>query len=523
MALEMQALVAAGTPKLAPAGQQARNQPSAGAGLFDALVQMALAAFFGTVTVEPWVQGAVAVTEPEQSSVKLNGAGPADAPARALPGVTPELGMRPGPGRVEAGGNVQEQVDALAGIAARALAETESSPQGQAPLEGGSEEAPEVEAPWLQVEPRLIVVAELPQMVGTAGTAQKAERTSPARVEFQAAAVARGGGQGDPVPAGASSYPAAEEAGAQDWGEAVVTLTASAAVAPGDQRVDMPLLSRAASLARATLSDGGDVVPEADAEGAQDPGLSPARAGGSVASLRAVTATVTDQKEDLARVASAPEGAASDGGPGAAGGKARGSLPRERDEGIEPLPAEKTRSQAKETEIAASPRKAGLEANASGMKAAAQLSSGARVTDKEAQVRLSIRDARAISETLLQESLKKLPRSVELRLEPPEMGKVTVLLSQRGQDVTVKFLAGTGEAQRMLSGASEDLGRALSEKGLVLTGFAVDPDNPGEAGRQSRGDAGRPGTRRYSRVAEIRTIPALPPVTLPAGVFDKLA
>ena len=510
--MEMQALVAARTPKLAPARQQARNQPGAGAGVFDALVQMALTAFFGTVTVEPCVQGAVAVTEPEQSGVKLNSAGPADAPARGLPGVTPELGMRPGPGRVEAGGNVQEQVDALAGIAARALAETESSPQGQAPLEGGSEEAPEVEAPWLQAEPRLIAMAELPQMVGTAGTAHKAERTSPARVEFQPAAVVRGGEQGDP-----------EEAGAQDWGEVVVTLTASAAVAPGDQRVDMSLLSRAASLARATLSDGGDVVPEADAEGTQDPGLRPVRAGSSVASLRAVTATVIDQKEDLARVASAPEDAASDGGPGAAGGKARGSLPRERDEGIEPLLAEKTRSQAKETEIAASPRRAGLEANASGMKAAAQVSNGARVTDKEAQVRLSIRDARAISETLLQESLKKLPRSVELRLEPPEMGKVTVLLSQRGQDVTVKFLAGTGEAQRMLSGASEDLGRALSEKGLVLTGFAVDPDNPGEAGRQGRGDAGRPGTRRYSRAAEIRTIPALPPVTLPAGVFDKLA
>jgi flagellar hook-length control protein FliK len=136
---------------------------------------------------------------------------------------------------------------------------------------------------------------------------------------------------------------------------------------------------------------------------------------------------------------------------------------------------------------------------------------------------LSLRDARALSETLLQESLKKLPRSVEIRMDPPELGKVTVLLSQRGQDVTVKFLAGTGEGQRALASALNDLERALSEKGLVLTGFSVDPGNRDQANREGRGDAGKSGVRKYPRVAEIGATATGFTARAGEGLFDRLA
>ncbi|MEX0974447.1 MAG: flagellar hook-length control protein FliK [Bacillota bacterium] len=143
--------------------------------------------------------------------------------------------------------------------------------------------------------------------------------------------------------------------------------------------------------------------------------------------------------------------------------------------------------------------------------------------DNCSQERLSVLDARAISETLLQESQKKLPRSVEIRLDPPELGNVTVLLSQRGQDVTVKFVAGNVEAQRMLQSATDDLGRALSDKGLSLAGFSVDPGNPGNDGQNRRGDADKPATRRYHSATRLGAVGSVGQYGQPAGSFNWLA
>ena len=143
--------------------------------------------------------------------------------------------------------------------------------------------------------------------------------------------------------------------------------------------------------------------------------------------------------------------------------------------------------------------------------------------DSEAQEVRSLRDVRAISQTLLEESLKRLPRSVELRLDPPQMGSVTALLSQRGQDVTVKFVAHNGEAQRMLRGATDDLARALGEKGLVLTGFSVDPGYRGDKGQEQREAAYRPAKGRYSRAARLAVVGAGQMVGQVAGSFNWLA
>ncbi|MGE5578693.1 MAG: flagellar hook-length control protein FliK [Bacillota bacterium] len=135
----------------------------------------------------------------------------------------------------------------------------------------------------------------------------------------------------------------------------------------------------------------------------------------------------------------------------------------------------------------------------------------------------TIRRAREISETLLRESLKRLPRSVELRLDPPQLGSVTALLSQRGQDVTVKFVAHSNEAQQMLETATKDLARALSEKGLTLTGFSVDPGYSGEKGREHKQSPDKPSTSRYHRTVRPLRIAGTPTFRQPAGAFSWLA
>lgn len=89
-------------------------------------------------------------------------------------------------------------------------------------------------------------------------------------------------------------------------------------------------------------------------------------------------------------------------------------------------------------------------------------------------LRLDLRRCREVAESLYRESLKNLPRSIELRLDPPELGKVSVLLVSRGENVTVKFIASSQEAQRAIEQATPDLARSLQEQGLVLSGAFVE-------------------------------------------------
>ncbi len=87
--------------------------------------------------------------------------------------------------------------------------------------------------------------------------------------------------------------------------------------------------------------------------------------------------------------------------------------------------------------------------------------------------RLDLTKGREVAESLYRESLKNLPRSIELRLDPPELGKVSVLLVTRGEEVAVKFIAESHEALRAIEQAAPELEQALQEQGLVLTGALV--------------------------------------------------
>ncbi|QUL98599.1 MAG: flagellar hook-length control protein FliK [Candidatus Fermentithermobacillus carboniphilus] len=88
--------------------------------------------------------------------------------------------------------------------------------------------------------------------------------------------------------------------------------------------------------------------------------------------------------------------------------------------------------------------------------------------------KFSLREPERLAEFLAEKARVSLPKSIEIRLDPPNLGRVTVLLSQRGNDVVVKFLAQSFDAQRALTDASGELARALAEKGLFLSGFLVD-------------------------------------------------
>jgi len=91
--------------------------------------------------------------------------------------------------------------------------------------------------------------------------------------------------------------------------------------------------------------------------------------------------------------------------------------------------------------------------------------------------RFSMRNPDSATRVVSERAQENLPKTVELRLDPPELGKVTVLLSARGEEVRVKFWTSGAPAQRFISESWQDLSSALAEKGLVLSGFLVDQGN----------------------------------------------
>jgi len=122
----------------------------------------------------------------------------------------------------------------------------------------------------------------------------------------------------------------------------------------------------------------------------------------------------------------------------------------------------------------------------------------------------TLKNPKAISDFLMKKASENLPKSVELKMNPPELGKVTVLLSTRGDDVVVKFITQSIQTQRALTEASSDLSRALSERGLTLSGFLVDHGGAGkEPDYSSQRFSGMWGTRSraMSRVETMAGVP----------------
>lgn len=79
-----------------------------------------------------------------------------------------------------------------------------------------------------------------------------------------------------------------------------------------------------------------------------------------------------------------------------------------------------------------------------------------------------------LAEFLAEKANSRLPTSVELRLNPPSLGKMTVWLSAKGDEIVVKFVTSSYDAQQALMKSHDQLAQTLSEKGLSLAGFFAD-------------------------------------------------
>ncbi len=98
---------------------------------------------------------------------------------------------------------------------------------------------------------------------------------------------------------------------------------------------------------------------------------------------------------------------------------------------------------------------------------------------------VTLKEPEKIARVLEIAARENLPKTVELRMEPEGLGPVKVLLSQKGEKVSVRFLTVAQNAQRVLFSQVRDLQQALSQHGMTLSGFGVDEGGPsfGEAER----------------------------------------
>ncbi len=469
---------------------QAKGPSALTEGAFQALMSIALSTFFGGGPAN--VTTSELPVQPDGSQgASAQVAGPVEASAGPVSHLSMCEGVTAGQDKAEAGGNVREQVSV--NPEARTAQVPGTPVQGQvhalAARQGVVTTKPET-SPAGSLEEALAqagVDVQVGKMVASAESEVRPAVAPPVSQNAEQSAVGGWDRQAQKTASAGSQVATEAPMMAQAGGSPVAVPIA----VPVESEQAHPIAKDSQPVAKATLKPEAQAVTESSSQGATVQLKPP---GG----------------EDASEEVFAGE---------------------DRSEG-DPVPAERE----KQARAGLKVEQAGKSESAPGIKEAQGIHTQTAATEKTAeavpadraqgvqdtQSRLSLRDVRAVSETLLQESLKKLPRSVELSLDPPELGNVTVLLSQRGQDVTVKFLAGSGDAQRMLQSVSSDLNRALSEKGLVLTGYSVDPGFQGQDSR-GRGDAGKPASRRYRRAAEIGALSAAVQSRQPVGAFSWLA
>ncbi|HHY76442.1 MAG TPA: flagellar hook-length control protein FliK [Firmicutes bacterium] len=169
-----------------------------------------------------------------------------------------------------------------------------------------------------------------------------------------------------------------------------------------------------------------------------------------------------------------------------------------------------------------------VDAELAGQVLAAGDAAGSALARTEGEIRLdgsgqlATGEVRALAERLREESLRKLPRSVELRLDPPDLGKVTAVLTARGQDIAVRFVAQSHDAIRALERSADELARSFGELGLTLAGFTVAEGHSRQASSGESRDGAMVRTRRStarSLRAETVTsqVPGAPDLTALTG------
>ncbi len=97
----------------------------------------------------------------------------------------------------------------------------------------------------------------------------------------------------------------------------------------------------------------------------------------------------------------------------------------------------------------------------------------------------------------------------EIRLNPAELGPVSVQIQMDGTQARVEFIADVAATRSALEASLPQLASALREAGLTLSGGGVFQQAPGDRGSQRQGDSnngrGRPGDSRSRGTAAIDT------------------
>jgi flagellar hook-length control protein FliK len=114
---------------------------------------------------------------------------------------------------------------------------------------------------------------------------------------------------------------------------------------------------------------------------------------------------------------------------------------------------------------------------------------------------INMERAREIGERLAEQARKDLPKTVEFCLKQPAIGKVSVILSSKGEDITVRFIAEDYQASQLLESSISTLGQALNDAGLTLLGFSVST----QTGSARKGSHETTKRKRSSSPARIDT------------------
>ncbi len=102
---------------------------------------------------------------------------------------------------------------------------------------------------------------------------------------------------------------------------------------------------------------------------------------------------------------------------------------------------------------------------------------------RESKPQISMENALRVAEIISEDLYLDSPKSLEFKLDPPGLGKITVVVSSKGEEVWVKFLATSHSSHQVLVNSELTLAQTLSEKGLILSGLFVDHDMAGQSGQ----------------------------------------
>lgn len=135
--------------------------------------------------------------------------------------------------------------------------------------------------------------------------------------------------------------------------------------------------------------------------------------------------------------------------------------------------------------------------------------------------KISLVQLENLANTLKEAADSELPSRIEIHLDPPSLGKLTVLISSKGEEIVVKLITSSYEAQQALLTSYDRLAEALAEKGLSLSGFFADYAMASGQNQQDRTlDAG---AKTPSNKGKLRsTVPDIDEDHLGRGIVSGL-